>query len=76
MVGHNLKGGKERRNKRSPEQLSAIAEYNAGNRGRNKGQGHHFPNVPRRNNDAEVRGEGPDDRAQGRQPRAEIEGAQ
>ena len=76
VVRGDLHGGEEGGHQATPEQLTAIGQYQSGYRRRYVGQGDELPDMSSRDEDAEVAGEGPDHPAQGGIPGWQSEGAQ
>ena len=76
MVGIDLKGGEDRRDDQAPQIFTTVAEHHASDHRRQIGQRHDLPDMACGNDDEEIAGESPKDRAQHSEVLFEVEGAQ
>ena len=82
IIGHlhvvriDLKRREDSRHQQSPKVFPAIGQHQACNHRRQVGQCPHLPDVSCGDDDEEIGGEGPEDRAQGCQVLTEIKGPQ
>ena len=73
VVRLNLKGDKQGCNDAPQQVFLPVRQHHPGNRRRDIGQRYELPDMPRRNEDKEVGGKGPDHSAQAGQPGRQAE---